>query len=54
MSYEEMRDYLDRFTTDLIATNEQMLEVLQVNSNGSKIRDISEMSMPTEYEMYAY
>ncbi len=54
MSYEEMKDYLDRFTTDLIIANEQKLEVLQANSNGSKIRDISEMSMPTEYEMYAY
>lgn len=47
-------DWLESFTSEILDNNERMLEVLQKNSDGSKIRDISEMSMSTEYEMYAY
>lgn len=53
MSYDEMREYLDMFTEDLLVTSERMLEVIQVNLDGIKIRDISEIDM-TEYELYVH
>ena len=48
-------DWLESFTSEILDNNERMLEVLQKNSDGSKIRDLTELNdMSTKYEMYAY
>ena len=48
-------DWLESFTSEILDNNERMLEVLQKNSDGSKIRDLTEINdMSAKYEMYAY
>ena len=48
-------DWLESFTSGVLENNERMLEILQKNSDGSKIRDLTEVNdMSAKYEMYAY